>query len=255
MKPQNKNRVASIPLTLLAIVCATVSPSFAQEKEKVINPEADRLLHDSCTRLTNAKGYSFKAEVWEDVVIGTHKVSTTKTVAVQLRRPNGLQIDVHSPSRSRSFWYDGRSLTVLDRVKNLYGTVPAPATIDNLIADANDKFGIDFPLEDFLISDPYGTAKQEITGGAYFGKVALLGTPCHQVGFGTPKADFQLWISDDDGLPRKMVITYKQEPTQPQVTAIFSDWNLKPQFSDGAFTFTPPKGAGKIEILPATGSD
>ncbi len=253
MKPKNKKRVASIPFTLLAIVCAIVSPAFAQEK--VIHPEADKLLHDSCNKLTSAKTLSFQAEVWEDTVVGTHKVSTTKTVSVDIRRPNGLQIQVHSPSRTRGFWYDGRSLTVIDWMKNLYGTVPAPATIDNLISDISDKFGIDFPMEDLLVSDPYGAAMQAINGGAYFGKVTILGTPCHHVGFGTPKADFQLWISDADGLPRKMVITYKQEATQPQVTAIFSRWNLKPEFSDGEFTFTPPKGAGKIDILPAESSD
>ena len=47
------------------------------------------------------------------------------------------------------------------------------------------------------------------------------------------------------------MITYKQEATAPQFTAIFSDWRLKRTLADKAFVFTPPKEAAKIEVLPA----
>ena len=56
-------------------------------------------------------------------MLGNHKVSTSKTVDVRLRRPDRIQVEVRSPSRSRGFWYDGSSLTLLNRAKNLYGTV------------------------------------------------------------------------------------------------------------------------------------
>jgi hypothetical protein len=141
-------------------------------------------------------------------------------------------------------------------VGNLFGTVPVPDTIDKLLDAASDKFGIIFPLEDLLVNDPYASAMEGIKGGAYFGEVNVLGTPCRHIAFSTDTVDWQLWIQDGPNpLPRKLVITYKQEATAPQFTAIFSDWKLKSGLPDKTFVFTPPKGSAKIEILPAADTE
>ena len=163
-----------------------------------------------------------------------------------------VQVEIRSPKRSRGLWYDGQSLTLLDRRHNLYGTVAVPETIDKVLDAANDKFGINFPLEDLLVNDPYASASAAIKGGVFFGQVTVLGTPCQHIAFSTDVVDWQLWIQDGPNpLPRKLVITYKREATAPQFTAILSDWKLKSGISDKTFVFTPPKGSAKIEILPA----
>jgi hypothetical protein len=236
-------------LAALFSVCAFVS-AFAVT-EKPIHPEADRILREMSDRLKAANQYSFKAEVWEDCVVAGHKVTATKTVDAQLQRPNNMHVEVRAPARSRGFWYDGHTLTVLDREKNLYATAVVPDTIEKMLDTATDRFGVRFPLEDLLVSDPYAGAMKGITGAAYFGKVNILGTPTQHIAFSTDNADCQLWLTDDSKLPRKLVITYKKEEAQPQVTAIFNEWNLKGQFVAKTFTFTPPAGAAKIEMLPA----
>lgn len=235
---------------LLAVLCGGVSAGPALAADNPIHPEADRLLRECSSKLTAAKALSFKAEVWEENVVAGHKVSTSKTVAVQLRRPDRVQIEVRSPTRSRGFWYDGHSLTLLDRMNNLYGTVQVPETIDKVLEAASDKYGLHFPLEDLLVSDPYGSAMKLTKGGAYFGNVNVLGTPCRQIAFSTDVVDWQLWIADETSLPRKLVITYKKEPAQPQVTAIFTDWDLNSRLADDTFVFSAPHGAGKIDMLP-----
>jgi hypothetical protein len=135
-------------------------------------------------------------------------------------------------------------------MNNLYGTVQVPETIDKVMDAASDKYGVHFPLEDLLVSDPYGAAMKLTKGGAYFGKVNVLGTPCRHIAFSTDNVDWQLWIADDTSLPRKLVITFKKEPAQPQVTAIFSDWKLNSRLADDTFVFSAPKGASKIDMLP-----
>jgi hypothetical protein len=244
---------------LLAALCGilTVGSVFAADPSpSAVDPEADRLLRAVCANLSAEKAYSFKAEVWEDAVVFGHKVATTKTVEAKVRRPDRVQVEVRSPKGSRGFWYDGQSLTLLDRVHNLYGTVPVPETIDKLLDAANDKFGINLPLEDLLVNDPYASASEAIKGGVYFGKVTILGTPCQHIAFSTDQVDWQLWIQDGPKpLPRKLVITYKKEAAAPQYTAIFSDWELKRRLPDKTFVFTPPKGAAKIEVLPASNDE
>ena len=240
---------------LLAALCGffTVGSAFAADTPASnLDPEADRLLRAVCAKLAAEKAYSFKVEVWEDAVVFGHKVTTTKTEEVQVRRPDRVQIEVRSPKHSRGFWYDGQTLTVLDRVHNLYGSAAVPETIDKFVDAAHDKLGIEFPLEDLFVNDPYASASAAIKGGVYFGKVTVLGTPCQHVAFSTDEVDWQLWIQDGaKPLPRKLVITYKREATAPQFTALFSDWKLKRGLSDKTFVFAPPKGSAKIEILPA----
>ena len=241
---------------LLTALCGffTVTSAFAADNTtNSINSEADKLLRSVCANLAAAKAFSFKAEVWEDSVVAGHKVSTTKIVTTQVRRPDRVQMEVRSPKRNRGFWYNGKSVTLLDRKTNLYGAIAAPETIDQALDAANDQYGINFPLEDFLVNDPYASAMTAVNGGAYFGKVTILGTPCQHIGFSTDQVDFQLWIEDGDNpLPRKYVITYKQQEAQPQYTAILTEWNLKRSLPDKTFVFSAPKGAGKIQILPAT---
>jgi hypothetical protein len=62
--------------------------------------------------------------------------------------------------------------------------------------------------------------------------------------------DFQVWVAQgSQPLPRRIVITYKDEPRQPQFWADLSNWNLAPEVSDALFTFTPPEGADRIPFL------
>ena len=252
---QRPNKTMKIKYTLLGALCglSTIGTAVAADSTPpAVDPEADRLLRAACAQLASAKVFTFKAEVWTDAVVGEQKITTTKTVEAQVRRPDRVHMETRSPQRSRGFWYDGKTLTLLDRPNNFYGTVAVPETIDKVLDVANDQYGINFPLEDLLVNDPYGSASRAIQSGIYFGKISILGTPCQHIAFSTERVDWQLWIQDGaDPLPRKLVITCKLEEGAPQYTAIFSDWKFSGSLPDKAFVFRPRKGAAKIEILPA----
>src|SRR2546426_4315947 len=81
-----------------------------------IDPDADRIFRASCKYLAEAKGFCVKVEVWEDMVLPKGaKVQTTRTLEVQEQRPDRIHIEVRSPRNSRGFWYQNKSLTMLDR--------------------------------------------------------------------------------------------------------------------------------------------
>jgi hypothetical protein len=245
-------RTRHIVLAALCGVFAVGSAFAAEPPTASIDPAADALLRAACAKLAEAKAFSFKAEVWEDVVVDGHKIATIRTVEAQVRHPDRLQIENRSAKDNHGFWYDGKTLTLLDRTRDLYGSIAVPDTIDKVLDAVNDQFGINLPLEDLILNDPYASASAAIRGGACFGKVNILGTPCQQIAFSTDEVDWQLWIKDGPNpLIRKLVITYKQEDTAPQYTAIFSDWKFRGGLSDKIFVFTPPKGAAKIDVLPA----
>ncbi len=261
MKQQMRRNVSLIAALTLASSMAAVAvraadpavPAVTATNPPPINPEVDRLFRATCALLASAKNFSFNVEIWDDEVIDGHKVARTLHAEVRVRRPDRFQTEVRSREVDRGYWYNGKSLTLLSRRGNLYATGAMPDTIDKFLDAANEKYGITFPLEDFLMNDPYARAMAVINGGAYLGKTTVLGTPCQQIGFSTDAADTQFWIEDGPKpLIRKFVITYKLVDTAPQFTAIFSDWNLKAHFSDKTFEFIPPKGALKIEMFKPT---
>src|SRR5258708_4230005 len=80
-----------------------------------IDPDADRIFHSACKYLAEAKGFCVKVEVWKDVVLPTGtKLQTTRSLEVTEQRPDQLRIEVRSPRDSRGFWYQKKSLTMLD---------------------------------------------------------------------------------------------------------------------------------------------
>jgi hypothetical protein len=74
------------------------------------------------------------------------------------------------------------------------------------------------------------------------------GTVCEHYAYRTADVDYQLWIEEgqpDGPLPRRLVITSKKEPTQPEYTAVLA-WDVSPTVYGTSFKFTPPEGTTKI---------
>jgi hypothetical protein len=168
---------------------------------------------------------------------------------LQVRRPDRFHAEVHSTRRNRALFYDGKSITLLNRVHNFYGSIPAPASLDEALDTASERFGITLPLEDLIVSDPYASAIQKVVSGSDLGPVTVLGVPCEHLAFSQDVIDWQIWIEDGvKPVPRKLVITYKDEDGSPQYTAIFSDWDFQTKLPDFLFTFEPPAGASKVNV-------
>ncbi len=51
--------------------------------------------------------------------------------------------------------YDGANFTVSDRARKVYGQMPAPGTIDQLVDSIRDKSGIEAPGADLLLANSY----------------------------------------------------------------------------------------------------
>jgi hypothetical protein len=170
---------------------------------------------------------------------------------MEVKRPNRLHLEISTPHSQRGFWYDGKSLTILDRQRNLYSTAAMSGTLDAALDKAHDQFGIDLPLVDLAVSDPYKNATAKVLRGADYGLAPVLGVNCHHLAFTQTNIDWQVWIQDGpQPLIRKLVITHKNEEGAPEFTALITRWDLTERISDSDFVFEPPRGAGKIEMRP-----
>jgi hypothetical protein len=179
------------------------------------------------------------------------KIQFSRTVTMDVKRSGGLRLEITSPMSARGFWYDGKTLTILDRKHNLYSTTEMPGTLDKTLDAARDEFGIDLPLIDLAVSDPYQNATAKVEEGKDFGIAAVLGVPCHHLAFTQTNLDWQVWIEDGpQPLIRKFVITHKNDPGAPEFTALITHWNVTDRIADADFIFERPQGAAKIDMRP-----
>ena len=177
------------------------------------------------------------------------KLQFARAVEMEIKRPGRLHVEIHSPHSQRGFWYDGKGLTVLDRKRNVFSTTAMPATIDAALDQAHEQFGIDLPLIDLAISDPYKNATAKALTGKYLGLSVAMGYTCHHLAFTQENIDWQVWIQEGpQPLIRKFVISHKNEPGAPEFTGLIRSWNLTERISDSDFVFSAPRGAMKVEM-------
>jgi hypothetical protein len=236
--------------TVAALMGLFAAVASAADVKPAIDPHADELLRRMGDYLAQAQFFSVNAEIWQDVQLASgQRVQAGRSVDLQVRRPNRLHAEVRSTRRNRGLYYDGKSITLLNRVQNLYGSVPAPATLDEALDVACERFGITMPLEDLIVSDPYQNAIHKAVSGTDLGPVTVLGVPCEHLAFSQGMVDWQIWLeAGAKPVPRKIVITYNDEDGAPQYTAIFSNWDFETKLPDFLFTFEPPSGAAKISV-------
>jgi hypothetical protein len=228
---------------------AAPAPAVA---EPAVDPQALVILKRAVDLLAGAEQFSVTAEIWEDVALenGT-TIQTAKTAEINLRRPDRLHVDVKTTQPKRSFFYNGKTLSVVDHEKDFYGSTPAPATIDETLKKASETYGINFPLEDLLLSRPFGDGAALATAGADLGPQMVLGTLCHHLSFRGGNADWQVWIQDGpQAVIRKAVLVSNSGEEASSVTFLFNHWDLTTKLPDFLFTFEPDDNDTKVEILP-----
>ncbi len=230
---------------------ATTPPSPAA-KAPAPTPDPKQVLQQMCDFLKNQQQFSFKAEVTDDrVYAGGRKLQYGLDVEAFFRRPDKLRINGDGDVESKQLIFDGKTLTLYDKDNNHYGTLEIAGDIDAALDKAGKEYGLHVGLAELGANRLAEHAAQGLTNALYVGESKVRGVPCHHLAFDKENVHYQLWVdAGDKPLLRKVVVTQKKLPAEPQWTAYFSDWNFAPQLADNLFTFTPPEGAQKVKFMP-----
>ncbi|MHC4948475.1 MAG: DUF2092 domain-containing protein [Planctomycetota bacterium] len=217
-----------------------------------IDAAADRALRTMGEYMKARGEFSFHADVAYDSIVYTgQKLQFAGTADVTVRRPDRLRVEYRGDERSTGVFCDGSLITILDREKDLYAQAQAADDLDATMDRLFERYGFSVPIADFVYADPYAILTEYVETGTWVGLHTVEGTPCHHLAFTQETIDWQIWIEDGPRpVPRKLVVTYKDEPGSPQYTARLSRWDFQPKASDAWFVFAPPIGANEIEFLP-----
>jgi hypothetical protein len=233
---------------LIAVLAAVGQPASGAR----IDPTADRVLRRMCRYLQTQRQFRFAATEQLDVVQDSgQKLKYSNVRDVTIRRPNRIYSEISGDTLNRRFWYDGKSVTMLDTKRNLYASAAAAPSIDATLDYLAKTYRLHVPLADLIFSDPYRVLTENVKSGAYLGVHSVDRFMAHHLAFTQEHLDWQIWI--DTGarpVPRRVVITYKELPGQPEYQATLYDWSMGRPVSEATFRFRRPKGAARIEIIP-----
>ena len=228
------------------------SPALALAQVNDIEPEAGRLLKRMTDYVGNLPQFGLDtAQSIEVVLVSGQKIQFTSAARMVVQRPNKLFAERVGDVVSQSFYFDGKSLTLLNPDDGYFATVPAPGTIDGMLDFARDSLDVIAPAGDLITQDAYARLMADTTAGFVVGKSTIDGVRCDHLAFRSAGVDWQIWIEDGArALPRKYVISTVDVVGAPQFEVLMKNWTTTPDVSPKRFQFTPPAGATEVKFLP-----
>lgn len=239
---------AQSPAAPAASSAATGNPQPA------IAEQAETQVKQMAAYIGSAPAFTFHADITFDHVLPSgQKLQFSAAEDVALERSGRLYIQWNSDLGHRQFWYDGKSVTLYDPSTPFYASEPAPPQLDAMLDKLLPQLDFSPPLSDLLYSDPYQRVKGNIQFGFDLGENDVGGRSCRTFAFVSKDIDWQIWIDPGPQLiPCKLVITYRNQPSQPQFTAVFTDWDFAPRIAAPVFTPDLPPGAEKVPFQTIT---
>jgi hypothetical protein len=215
-----------------------------------INPRADEILRQMSDTL--AKTQSFKLHstaTIEDRLETGQLAQFTRDSSFVVSRPDRMYAAVRRGPDSYQLWYLGKELTLLDVQHNLYAAVKTPDRIGPMLDFMAEKKGVVLPMADLLYPNPYQVLTERVQTGSYVDQQEIDGRMCHHLLFTQENVNWQIWIdAGDKAVPRRLLITYKNDPGQPQFEAVLDEWGLaSPEDLSQLAPKVPPK-ARRVEI-------
>lgn len=238
-------------ILLLALASA---PVFAQP---AIDPEADTVLRQMSEHLKTVPSAVFRlSDTIDDVQEDGQKLQFAHVREITVVRPDKLKVETMGDVTNRTVWKDGKTLTVYDKDRNVYAQVPAPGSVEEAIDMLQEKYGMSMPAADLLTEDVYRTLTEGCSEITYVGPGYAGDEKCHHLAFVREDIDYQVWIStSEQPKPRKLVITYKLLPGEPQYTLQLIEAKDASGIDNAVFTAAVPEGAERIEFSPAAASE
>ncbi|WP_250529514.1 DUF2092 domain-containing protein [Caballeronia sp. ATUFL_F1_KS4A] len=243
---------AAVAGALCSMVSASAKETATAHKP---DPAAMEALAKMSAYMQTVKQFVLDVDSTTDQIMVDGKtaqlVQLSHTTKLTVNRPDHLKADISggAPGSSRHAYFDGKHFTLYTEPGKYYATVPAPATIKELINDLGDKYGIELPLSDIFTLGANPDDMKRVLSAAYLGDETINGATCSHYAYHEKSVDWQLWVQKGDKpLPCKLNIVTLSDKERPQYTAIYR-WNLNPEIGNGAFAFSAPENAREIKIV------
>ena len=234
-----------------AVLTAQTAPPPPATKSDDVDPGTIAALKMMGNHMQTLRRFRVTTDLTgERVLADGQKLQHMASAELDVMRPNKLRARMSSSRSSREVFYDGKSLVLFTPAQHYYSKVEFSGTLGELVQGMQDRYGLEMPLSDLFVWGTPAAPLDNIESAMNAGQDFVGADLCDHYAIRQGSIDWQIWITvGDKPLPRKLVITNRNDEARPQSVSLI-EWTLKPNFADSAFTFTPPKGAKAIDMLP-----
>ena len=212
--------------------------------------DAKRILKAMSDYMGAQKSLSFEFDATLEVVTkDEQKLALASSCTVTLNRPDKIRVTRAGGFADVEMCFDGKTLTLLGKNRNLYTQLDVPGTIDHLVDELRDTHHRPLPAADLLLSNSYDALMAEVIDVKDLGSGVIGGVECDFLAFRTNEVDWQIWIAQGKRpYPYRYVITSKQINGGPQYTIQTRDWKTGDEVAATDFSFKNPTKADKVEL-------
>src|SRR5689334_5081230 len=157
---------------LLSLSIALAQPASTQRtkpaQQDQIDPKAMAALNRMSDYLHTLKAFRINSQFSQDEVVDVDmKVQKNGTTESVVQMPDRLHAHLESDDHDLEFIYDGKTFTLYGVGQNFYASSPAPPTVPRMLNAVRAKYGIIFPLADFIQMSGDENLLQEVTKVGY----------------------------------------------------------------------------------------
>ncbi len=242
---------AGLAAAALALMVCLGTPSGARADEA----DAKRLLKAMSDYMAaqNSISFGFDANL-EVITKDNQKLALASSGAVTLNRPGKIRATRAGGHADIEMLFDGKTLTLIGKIANLYTQIDVPGTLDNLVDVLREKYNRPLPAADLIMSNAYDELMADVTDVKDLGSGVIDGVECDYLAFRKEAVDWQIWIAQGDNpYPCRYVITSKDIPHSPQYSIQIRDWKTGSAAASDDFGFKNSMNATKVDVKDLKG--
>lgn len=167
---------------------------------------------------------------------------------VSLERPKNFHATRSGGFAETETFFNGTTLTLLGKNKNLYVQVEAPGSFDDLIEMMANDLDRSPPAADLLLSNSFDQLMGGVTDVKDLGSGVVGGVECDFLAFRAENVDWQIWVAHGDHpYPCRYSVSSKNIKGAPQYSIQITNWIAGSGAGGGTFTFENTTNAAKID--------
>lgn len=243
---RNSPRWRSLAFALVALI------PISSSADDPASLSIDGILRSMAQTLGRSTSMTVHVEkMFDDVMASGPKIQYSGALDIAVRRPDRLYVSYGDDLSAKEAWYDGTEFVLVDHRKRVHGSLPARDTIDETLDALAEQYDVRIPLAVLISSDVYETLRSNDFAMSYVGLHDVAGTPAHHILLVGEQTYAQLWVdAGESALLLKMVVTYVDEPGEPQQIFQFTEWDLTAELPDDVFEAELPDGFARAAFLP-----
>lgn len=234
-------------LSLVLSASAYASDPGTPASEPAVEPQVKTTLQKMVNFFEGANTLTFKAfSSTEDVSSTLQKLQFHSGMEGAIERPNKVYLK-KSGFEQTTLWYDGATLTILDRKNNKYAKVQLAGDLKALVAKLDD-IGVETPFTGLIDGTVLKHVDDHVFKGDYYGATEIDGKSAEHLALRQDAVDWQLWTDTATGAPKKVVITSKMLAAAPEHELLVTELKVNPTIDKTIFQANLPADATEVPV-------